>query len=94
MFLSGDYFSIPVDEVRNLESVLTMVGGKVVYAAGPYSRLDAPALPSLPDWLPLRHYAGYHKSAAAALPSFAGHRHPTVIGDAGTWSLECPCGVF
>ena len=38
-----------------------MVGGKVVYAAGPYSQLDAPPLPSLPDWLPVRHYGGYHK---------------------------------
>ena len=36
--LSGDYFSMPVDEVKDLESLLTMVGGKVVYAAGPYSR--------------------------------------------------------
>ena len=35
VFLSGDYFSMPVDDVKNLESVLTMVGGKVVYAAGP-----------------------------------------------------------
>ena len=30
-------------QVKDLESVLTMVGGKVVYAAGPYSRLDAAA---------------------------------------------------
>ncbi|HEU0259633.1 MAG TPA: amidohydrolase, partial [Burkholderiales bacterium] len=53
--LSGDYFSMPVDEVKDLESVLTMVGGKVVYAAAPYAQLDAPPLPSLPDWLPVRH---------------------------------------
>jgi predicted amidohydrolase YtcJ len=33
--LSGDYFSMPVDDVKELESLLTMVGGKVVYAAGP-----------------------------------------------------------
>ena len=94
VLLSRDYFSIPVDEVRDLESLLTMVGGKVVYAAGPYSRLDAPPLPSLPDWLPLRHYGGYHKGAAGPLPSFAGHRHPAIIGDSGTWSLECPCGAL
>ena len=43
--LDGDYFSMPVDEVKDLESLLTMVGGKVVYAAGPYSQLDAPPLP-------------------------------------------------
>jgi hypothetical protein len=32
--LSGDYLTVPVDEVGNLESVLTMLGGEIVYAAG------------------------------------------------------------
>jgi predicted amidohydrolase YtcJ len=93
--LSEDYFSMPVDEIRNLESMLTMVGGKVVYASGPYSRLDPPPLPSLPDWLPLRNYGGYHKSAAAAVATLAAqpHSHPLIIGDSGSWSMECPCGI-
>src|SRR5688500_7694318 len=89
--LSGDYFSIPVDEVKGLESLLTMVGGKVVYAAGPYASLDAPALPSLPDWLPVRHYGGYHKQSAAMTPLMA-HRHPTILSENGSWSIECSCG--
>jgi hypothetical protein len=25
-------------------------------------------------------------------PRAAGHAHPMIIGDAGTWSLDCPCG--
>ncbi len=37
--LSGDYFRVPVDDIRGLESVLTMVGGRVVYGAGPYASL-------------------------------------------------------
>ena len=32
--LSADYFSVPEAEMAGLESVLTVVGGKVVYAAG------------------------------------------------------------
>ena len=36
--LSKDYLTVPIDEVGSIESLLTMVGGKVVYAAGPYSR--------------------------------------------------------
>lgn len=84
--LSGDYFSMPVDEVKDLESVLTMVGGKVVYAAAPYAQLDAPPLPSLPDWLPVRHYGGYHKAKIAQSD------HPVIISDAGSWSAECSCG--
>jgi hypothetical protein len=72
--------------------VLTMVGGKVVYAAGPYAQLDAPPPPSLPDWLPVRHYGGYHKKSAGVLPSLAMHRHPTILSESGNWSIECSCG--
>ncbi len=32
--LSGDYFSIPEDAIKEPESVMTVVGGKVVYGAG------------------------------------------------------------
>jgi predicted amidohydrolase YtcJ len=93
--LSQDYFSVPVDDIKNLESVLTMVGGKVVYGAGPYSKFDPPGLPSVPDWLPVRHYGGYAKaSAALAGAPLAAHRHPLIIGDSGIWSMECPCGVL
>jgi hypothetical protein len=63
-----------------------MVGGKVVYGAGPYSQLDAPPLPTLPDWLPLRHYGGYAKAKIAQ------SHHPMIISDTGTWSIECSCG--
>jgi predicted amidohydrolase YtcJ len=39
--LSSDYMSVPVAEVGRIESVLTMVGGTVVYAAGGYRDLAA-----------------------------------------------------
>ena len=38
--LSKDYMTVPVDQIGGIESLLTMVGGKVVYAAGPYQPLD------------------------------------------------------
>ena len=38
--LSKDYLTVPVDQIGGIESVMTMVGGKVVYAAGPYQTLD------------------------------------------------------
>ena len=38
--LSNDYMTIPVDRIGSLESVLTMVGGRVVYAADPFKRLE------------------------------------------------------
>jgi predicted amidohydrolase YtcJ len=38
--LSQDYLTVPLDEVGNLESVLTLLGGEVVYAAGDFAALD------------------------------------------------------
>jgi predicted amidohydrolase YtcJ len=38
--LSEDYFTVPVDRIAQIESLMTMVGGKIVYAAGPFSELD------------------------------------------------------
>jgi predicted amidohydrolase YtcJ len=38
--LSDDYMSVPVEKIGSLESVLTMVGGKIVYSAGPFDGLD------------------------------------------------------
>jgi len=90
VLLSGDYFSMPVDEVKDLESLLTLVGGKVVYAAGPYARLDPPPPPALPDWLPVKHYGGYYKGDMRAKISQS--HHPLILSDAGNWSIECSCG--
>jgi predicted amidohydrolase YtcJ len=40
--LSQDYMTTPIDQIHNTESLLTMVGGKVVYAAGPFKPLEDP----------------------------------------------------
>jgi predicted amidohydrolase YtcJ len=41
--LNGDYMTVPEEQIRNLESLLTMVGGRVVYAAGPFTASEAGA---------------------------------------------------
>jgi hypothetical protein len=40
--LSKDYFSVPDAEIRSITSVLTVVGGKIVYADAEYTGLDKP----------------------------------------------------
>ncbi len=39
--LSKDYMTVPADQIGSIESLLTIVGGKIVYAAGPYTRLES-----------------------------------------------------
>jgi len=38
--LNEDYFTVPIADIAQIRSLLTMVGGKIVYAAGPFSDLD------------------------------------------------------
>jgi predicted amidohydrolase YtcJ len=38
--LSKDYMTVPIAEVHTIESLLTMVGGKVVYAADAFKKLE------------------------------------------------------
>lgn len=60
--LSQDYFGVGEEQIRSIESVLTLVGGTIVHAAGPFERLAPPALPVSPDWSPRRA----SRAAAAA----------------------------
>jgi predicted amidohydrolase YtcJ len=41
--LSADYLTAPVAEIGKIRSVLTMVGGNVVYADAPFANLESPA---------------------------------------------------
>lgn len=79
--LTDDYFSVPEEEIKGIESVLTVVDGKVVYATGDYSDYDMPAIPVLPEWSPIAAYGGYGapldvaKAARAGIPIEQGHTH-------------------
>lgn len=57
--LSADYFSIPEEDIKGLESHLTIVGGKIVYASDAFAKLAPPELPVSPNWSPVAKYGGY-----------------------------------
>jgi len=60
--LSDDYFSVPIDEVPAIESVLTVTGGDIVYAAAPFDDFAPPDLtPVSPAWSPVAEFGGYHR---------------------------------
>jgi predicted amidohydrolase YtcJ len=55
-----DYFACPEAEIADTTSQLTVVGGKVVYGAGPFAAFDeTPPPPAMPDWSPVRRFGGY-----------------------------------
>ncbi|CAI0900142.1 N-substituted formamide deformylase precursor [Serratia quinivorans] len=84
--LSQDYFSVPEEQIKGIESVMTVVDGKVVYAAGSFSPLAPPAIPVLPDWSPVTQVPGHYRSAQPVATTRTG-----VLSQAH----QCcgPCGV-
>lgn len=55
-----DFFRCAEDEIAGTTSLLTVVGGKVVYASGEFGSLDDnPPPPAMPDWSPVRKYGGF-----------------------------------
>ena len=99
--LSADYFSIPNEEIKQLESVLTVVGGKPVYAAEEFETLAPAPPPVLPDWSPVAQFGGYAKPAPSPVHAFSqmratmgrthGHKHSECPSTGG---FGCLCWAF
>jgi hypothetical protein len=55
-----DYFACAENEIADSVSDFTMVGGKIVYAAGDFSAYDTTRPPpAMPDWSPVRQFGGF-----------------------------------
>ncbi|SDO16839.1 hypothetical protein SAMN04490202_0048 [Pseudomonas reinekei] len=65
--LSADFFSVEEEQIKWLESVLTVVGGKVVHATSEFDKLAPPTLPVMPDWSPVAIVPGHWSPHAAPL---------------------------
>jgi predicted amidohydrolase YtcJ len=104
--LSADYFTVPEEQIKSIESVLTIVGGKVVHAAAEFASMAPPLPPASPDWSPVANFAGYAKAeahaAAGVAHDHAGTEHSFAEGlrnpartwldaKSGLWALGCDC---
>ncbi|WP_442503784.1 amidohydrolase [Marinivivus vitaminiproducens] len=61
--LDRDYFKVPDDAIQDIESVLTLLGGKVVHGAGDFAGMAPPLPPAMPDWSPVNRFGGYQRRA-------------------------------
>lgn len=72
--LSDDYFAVADEAIKSIESVLTVVGGRVVHATDDFAPHAPPAIPVLPEWSPVSVFGGYgapldvRKAARAGVP--------------------------
>jgi len=85
--LSEDYFTVPDDNIKNLASVMTVMGGSIVYADAEFKKYSPPELPVSPDWSPVKKFGGYyhaghtHLSHAFAAAAGKTHRDPNAGGN-------------
>ncbi|HSJ02273.1 MAG TPA: amidohydrolase [Verrucomicrobium sp.] len=86
--LTDDYFSVPEEAIKGIESLLTVVDGKIVHAAGGFTSHGPAPLPVLPEWSPIGVFGGYgapldvKKAARAGVPLPL--EHPARAGRART----------
>ncbi|MBO3663149.1 amidohydrolase [Microbacterium stercoris] len=77
--LSDDFFAVDAEDIPHIESLLTVVDGRVVYAAGEYEGLDEQLPAVTPEWSPVAHFGGYHATSA---PSKGGAAQARLIAEA------------
>ena len=72
--LTDDYLSVPEEQIKRIESVLTVVDGRIVYATDEFAVHAPPSIPVLPEWSPVKAFGGYgaplevRKAARAGVP--------------------------
>jgi hypothetical protein len=94
--LDRDYFAVPEAEIRDIESVLTLLGGRVVHGAADFASLSPPLPPIAPDWSPVRHFGGYGarlRAEAARAPAAPCCASPCAVhghAHARAWSSHVP----
>jgi hypothetical protein len=93
-----DFFACPEDDIADTTSLLTIVGGRVVYGSGEFSSLNEVDVPAaMPDWSPVRVYGGYgawaKQGAQAATRVACGCSHACGVhghDHGGAWSSKLP----
>jgi hypothetical protein len=56
--LDQDFFSIEEEDIKTIESELTLLGGDVVFASGDFTPLAPELPPASPDWSPVARFGG------------------------------------
>jgi len=64
--LSEDYVTVPEQEIQDIVSVLTILGGRPVHGDAEFRHLAPDLPPAMPDWSPVRSFGGYPRRADAA----------------------------
>jgi predicted amidohydrolase YtcJ len=96
--LSADYFSVGDEEIKAIQSVLTIMDGEIVFAQDPFSALGPPSLPVEPDWSPVAEFGGAYvppKVVTGGGGPVGSGAHLNLAGPQEIWGYgwggSCPC---
>ena len=67
--LSEDFFTVPAEDISHIESLLSVVGGRMVYAAGEFEGMAPPQPAIQPSWSPVAFFGGFHHTMSPTPPS-------------------------
>ena len=94
--LSKNFFQIPDEEIKDIYSLMTVLGGQIVHASDEFAQYNPPIPPVSPSWSPVKYYGGYHRekiftSAARVVP----HHHHSTHCQHTSWQWGgCFCWAF
>ncbi|NNP70010.1 amidohydrolase [Acinetobacter sp. Ac_5812] len=87
--LSDDYFAVEDDEIQWIESVLTVMNGKIVYAGAEFKDQDPSIPPASPDWSPVKRFGGqWRRSENRNAPSLS-----PLQSSSATCACSSSCGM-
>ncbi len=103
--LSGDYMTVTDAAIKDLVSVLTVVGGRIVYADSEFAPHDAPLPPVSPGWSPVARFGGYQTAELGHALTCTHHAHDGKLshwlgldlkkpGFENPWSVGCGCFAY
>jgi len=93
-----DFFACAESDIAGTSSLLTLLGGRIVYGAGEFAAYDEnPPPPALPNWSPVRSFGGYasrERAEPSVTPATLQPMACALHGNhpATAWSTNIPTG--
>ncbi len=94
--LSTDFFNVADEDIKDIYSVMTVLGGDIVYASDEFSKYN-PILPVIvPDWSPIKYYGTYGQNKT--IINYHAHIFHCLIHNEkflrGDNNIDCFCWAF
>ena len=60
--LSDDFMTIDQEQIKDINSLMTIMDGRIVYASDEFANHNPTLPPVMPDWSPVNEFGGYYQN--------------------------------